>query len=108
MRPFLGRVDALDAVSLELLDFVRCNRAATAHDDADVRRTEVLRHRHHVLEVLDVPALVRTAGDPVGIFLQRGPHDVGDAAVVAEVHDLGAMRLQEPADDVDRGIVAVE
>ena len=65
-------------------------------------------HVDHVLEVLDVAALVGTAGDAVGIFLHRGAHDVGDAAVVAEMHDLGAVRLQQPADDVDRGVVAVE
>jgi hypothetical protein len=31
-----------------------------------------------------------------------------DAAVVAEVDDLGALGLDQPAHDVDRGVVAVE
>ena len=44
----------------------------------------------------------------VRILLDRGADDVGDAAVVAEVHDLGAVRLQQAADHVDRGVVAVE
>ena len=37
-----------------------------------------------------------------------GAHDVGDAAVVAEVDHLRAVRLQQAADHVDGGVVAVE
>ena len=44
----------------------------------------------------------------VGVLLDRGAHDIGDAAVVAEVHHLGAVRLQQAADHVDGGVVAVE
>jgi hypothetical protein len=104
----LRRVDALDAVGFEFLDLVRRDRAAAADDDADVRGIEAAQHVDHVLEVLDVPALVGTAGDTVGVFLDRGAHDVGNAAVVPEVHDLRAVRLQQSADDVDRRVVAVE
>jgi hypothetical protein len=50
----------------------------------------------------------RTQRDAVGVFLQRGAHDVLDAAVVAQVHDFRALRLDQPAHDVDRRIVAVE
>ena len=55
-----------------------------------------------------MPALVRAAGDAVGVFLDRGANDVGDAAVVPEMHDFGAVRLQQPADDVDGRVVPVE
>jgi len=34
------------------------------------------------------------------ILLDRGADDIGNAAVVTEVHDLGAVRLQQAADDV--------
>ena len=44
----------------------------------------------------------------VRVLLDRGAHDVGDAAVVAEVHHLRAARLQQAADHVDGGVVAVE
>ena len=108
LAPVLRRVDALDAVRLECLDLVRRDRAAATHDNADVAGALLAQHVHHVAEVLVVPALVGTHRDAVGVLLDRGPHDVGDAAVVAEVHDLGAMCLQQPADDVDRGVVAVE
>ena len=65
-------------------------------------------HVHHVREVFVVAALVGADGDAVRIFLDGGAHDVGDAAVVAEVHHLRALRLQQPADHVDGGIVPVE
>ena len=38
----------------------------------------------------------------------RGVDDSVDGAVVAEVDHLGALRLEQPPDDVDRGVVAVE
>ena len=62
----------------------------------------------HVAEILVVPALVGTDRDAVGIFLDRGAHDVVDAAVVTEVDDLRALRLDQAPHDVDRGVVAVE
>ena len=65
-------------------------------------------HVDHVLEVLDVAALVGGERDGVGVLLQRGAHHVLDRAVVAQVDDLGALRLDQPAHDVDRGVVAVE
>ena len=108
LQAVVRRVDLLDAVGLEFLDLVRRDRAAAADHHADVRRALGLQHVHHVAEVLVVPALVAADGDAVGVFLDRRAHDVGDAAVVAEVHDFGAVGLQDAADDVDRGIVAVE
>ena len=61
-----------------------------------------------VLEVLDVAALVRAHRDAVRILLDdRGDHVV-DRPVVPEVHDLGAMALEQPPHDVDRRVVTVE
>jgi hypothetical protein len=62
----------------------------------------------HVLEELDVPALVRGDGDAVRVFLQRAVDDLLDRAVVAEVDHLASAALQDPAHDVDRRVVAVE
>ena len=62
----------------------------------------------HVLEVLDVPALVAADRDALHVFLQRRGDDVVDAAVVAEVDDLGSHALQDAPHDVDRRVVAVE
>jgi len=104
----LGRVDLLDATTLERLDLARGDRAPAAHHHADVAAAALAQHVHHVGEVLVVAALVGAHSDRIGVLVDGGAHDVGDAAVVAEVHHLGAARLQEPPDHVDRGVVAVE
>ncbi len=93
---------------MQLLDLVRRDRAAAADHYADVTSARLSEHVDHVAEVLVVPALVGAAGDGVGVFLDRGAHDVGDAAVVPEMNDFGAVCLQQPADDVDRRVVSVE
>jgi hypothetical protein len=59
-------------------------------------------------EVLDVAALVRRDGHPLGVLLDDGAHDALDAAIVAEVDHLAALGLQDPPHDVDRGVMAVE
>ena len=48
-------------------------------------------------EVLDVAALVAGDRDSLGVLLHGGGDDLGDAAVVAEVDDLGARGLQDAA-----------
>ena len=53
-------------------------------------------------------ALVGADGDGVGVLLDGGAHDVGDAAVVAQVHHFRAVRLQQAPDHVDGGVVPVE
>jgi hypothetical protein len=55
----------------------------------------------HVLEVLDVAALVGADGDALHVFLQGGGDDFVDAAVVAQVDHLGAHALQDAPHDVD-------
>jgi hypothetical protein len=55
-----------------------------------------------------VAALVGADRDAVGVLVDGRAHDVGDAAVVAEVDDLGSMRLEDPPDDVDGGVMAIE
>ena len=103
-----GRVDLGDPVGLELGDLRRGNRAAAADHHADVVGALLAQHVDHVAEVFVVATLVAADGDRVGVFGNGGAHDVGDAAVVAEMHHLGAARLQQPADHVDGGVVAVE
>ncbi len=56
----VGVVDALDAVGLQLADFLGRDRAAAAAEHADVAGAALAQHVDHVLEVLDVAALVAT------------------------------------------------
>jgi hypothetical protein len=104
----LRAVDALDAVAVQRRDLARHDDAAAAAENAHVGAAALPEQIDHVLEVLDVAALVRADGDALHVFLQRRRHDFIDGAVVPEVHDLGAHALQKAAHDVDRRVVAVE
>ena len=103
-----GAVDLLDAVGFERGDLIGRDGAATAHHHADVLGLEVAQHVHHVTEVLVVPALVGADGYAVGIFLNRRADDVRNAAVMPKVDHLGAVRLQDAANDVDGRVMTVE
>src|SRR5439155_10846326 len=61
-----------------------------------------------IREVLDVAALVGAHGHALDILLDGGGDDLVDGTVVAQVDDLRALGLQEPAHDVDRRVVTVE
>ena len=102
------RVDAGDAVRVQFPDLGRHDDAAAAAEDLDVRAAVRLQQVDHVLEELDVAALVTGDGDALDVLLQRRVDDLLHRAVVAEVDDLRAGRLQDAAHDVDRCIVAVE
>ena len=101
-------VDPLHAQRLELRDLGRRDRAAATAEHADAAGAALAQHLDHVAEVLDVPALVRAHRDRVRVLLDRGPDDLGDSPVVPEVDHLRPTRLDEPAHDVDRRVVAVE
>src|SRR5699024_9706324 len=103
-----GVIDALDAVILQLLDFFRRDGAAAAAENANMAGVVFGQHVDHVFEIFDMPALVGADGDGVGVFLQRGAHDVLHGAVVAQMNHLGALILDDAAHDVDGGVVTVE
>ena len=44
----------------------------------------------------------------IDVLLQRGRDDLFDRAVMTEMNDLGTLGHQDPAHDVDRGVMAVE
>ena len=106
--PVLRRVDAAHAVLLQLRDLLADDYAAAAAEHADLRRAALAQSIEQVLEIFDVPALIGADGDAVGVLLQRRLQYVVDGAVVAEMDDLDARRLQHPANDVDRGVVPVK
>ena len=108
LHAVVGVVDALDAVGFQLADFFRGDGAATAGDHADMAGVALAQHVDHVLHVFHVPALVAGQRDGIGVFLQGGAHHVFHRAVVAQVDHLRALRLDQAAHDVDRGVVAIE
>ena len=104
----LGRIDARDAVVVQLLDLRRHDHAAAAAEHLDVLAAALAQQVEHVLEVLDVAALVGADGDALRVLLKRRGDHLFDRAVVAEVDHLAAGGLQDPPHDVDRRVVAVE
>ena len=103
-----GAEDARDAVLVQRGDLLGDDHAAAAAVDLDVARAALAQQVDEVVEVLDVAALVRRDRDALHVFRDRRGHDLVDRAVVPEVDDLGALALQDPPHDVDRGVVAVE
>jgi hypothetical protein len=103
-----GAVDAGHAVVHQFLDLAGHNHAATATKHLDVRAAPAFQQIDHVLEVLDVPALVRAHGNALCVFLQRRGDHLVDTAVMPQMDHLGAHALQDAAHDVDGGVVTVE
>ena len=82
--------------------------AAAAAVDLNVVGAAFFQEVDHVLEELDVAALVGGDRNALRVLLDCGVHDLPHRAVVAQVDDLGAVRLEDAAHDVDGGIVAVK
>ncbi|MDT4861838.1 hypothetical protein FQZ97_964590 [compost metagenome] len=93
---------------MQLADFGRHDHAAAAAEHLDVLAAALLEQVHHVLEVLDMTALVGADGDALRVFLQRSGDHLVDRAVVPEVDHLSAHALQDAAHDVDGRVVAVK
>gem|GEM_PF-6008912 len=108
LHAVVGVVDALHAVGLQFADLLRGDGAAATTEHADVAGAALAQHVHHVLEVLDMAALVGRQRDGVGVFLQRRADHVFHRAVVAQVDHFRALRLDQPAHDVDGRVMAVE
>ena len=102
------RGEDLDAALGEQGDLVGDDDPAAAAEDLHVAGADLGQARLKVGEVLDVAALVGRQRDALHVLLDRGRDHGVDAAVVAEVDDLGALRLQDAPHDVDRRVVAVE
>ncbi len=103
-----GAVDARHAVVHQGADFARHDHAAAAAKYLHLGAAALAQQIDHVLEILHMPALVGADGNALHILLQGGRHHLIDRAVVPKVDHLGSHALQQPAHDVDGGVVAVE
>ncbi len=109
LHAVLGREDAGDAVGLELRDLLRDDRAAAAAVDLDVARRRASRSKSTTyLKYSTWPPWYDEIAMPSASSSIAVSDDVAGGAVVPEVDHLGALRLQDAAHDVDRGVVAVE
>jgi hypothetical protein len=106
--PVLGREDASDPVRVQRFDLRRDDDAASAAVDLDVSVPLVAEAVDEIPEVFDVPTLVGAHRDAVRVLLDDRRHHFVDRTVVAEVHDLRAVALEQPPHDVDRRVVTVE
>ena len=61
-----------------------------------------------ILEVLDVAALVGADRDALRVLVEHRVDHLADRAVVAQVHHLGPLGLQDAPHDVDRRVMPVE
>ncbi len=100
--------NAVDAIGVQFGDFLGHDYATAPAVNPDARGALLPEQILHVLEELDVPALVTRDGNALGVFLDRGIHDLFGAAVVAEMNHLCAVRLQQAPHDVDGSVMAVK
>src|SRR5206468_9328191 len=91
-----------------LADLSGYDHTSASGEHLDVLPAALAQQIEHVAEELNVPALIGAHRDSVRVLLQRGSDDLLDRAVVAKVNDLDAAHLEHAADDVDRGVVAIE
>jgi hypothetical protein len=105
---FLGTEDPRDALSLERLDLVRSDRSSTAAIHEDRSTSALPQPVHQVPEELHVAALIGRDRHRVHVLLDRSLHEFVHRTVVSQVDHLGALGLQEPAHDVDGGVVPIE
>ena len=106
--PVLGRKDPRDAIVVQFLDLRRDDHPAAAAEYLDMLAAAFAQQIKHVFEELDMTALIRRDRDRVHVLLQRARHDLFDRAVMAEMDDFAARRLQNPAHDVYRRVVTIE
>ena len=103
-----GAEDAGDAVSVQFADLGRHNHAATAAKHLNVRAAPRFEQVDHVLEVLDVTALVGADGDALCVFLERCGDHFLHTAVAPKMNHLRTHADDDTSHDVDGGIVPVK
>ena len=106
--PVVGVVNTGDTVFVQFPDFFGENGAAAATEYFDMTCAAFFQQIMHVLEELDMAALIAGDGDTLYIFLDGTVHNFLYGAVVAEVNDFGATALHDAAHDINSGIVTVE
>ena len=93
---------------MERPDFRINNNAPASPEHPNIRPIALAQHIDHVGKKFGMAALIGAHRNSLDIFLNRRIDNLRNAAVVSEVDHLCPGRLQESADDIDRGIMAVK
>ncbi len=104
----VGCVDPGDPLRHELLRLGGEDGSSPTTEDPNVSAVALGEHVPEVTEELHVPPLVGGDRHRLDVLFHRGLDDLTHRAVVTEVDHLGARSLQDPPEDVDRGVVTVE
>jgi len=104
----MGRINALYTVGLQNFYFLSNNHTTAAAKHFYVAGAALAQHINHVLEILDMPALVRAHRNAMNIFLDGRRNHILDRPVVTQMNDLGALGLEDAAHDVDCSIMAIK
>ncbi len=83
------------------------DRSAPAAENFDIVRATFPQKIDNFRKKLDVPAVVTGNADRAHVFLDGGPNDVADRAMIAEINYLDAMPDELEIDRVDRAVVPV-
>src|SRR5690606_39030401 len=82
--------------------------ASSSAKDLNMPAARVTEKIFQVAEKLQMPTLVRGDGDGMGVFFNGAFYYFVDAPVMPQVDDLRAFGLEDPAHDIDGGIMAVK
>ncbi len=97
----LHRIQMRHAILVQFLHFGRHDHAAAAAEHLDALAATLFQQIDHVLEKLDVSALVRGYRNALGVFLQRRIDDLFHRTVVPKMNHFDAGRLQDAPHDID-------
>ena len=103
----LGREDPHPGLG-QAGDLVRDDDPAAPAEDPHVPGPGFCQQLRQVLEVLDVTTLVGADRHALRVFLDYRIDDLANRPVMAQVHHLGTLRLQDAPHDVDRSVMPVE
>jgi hypothetical protein len=101
-------INARNAMSVQVGDFLGQNGSAAATKYFDMSRSALFQQIVHVFEILIVTALVAGHGNGLRVLLNGAIDHLIHAAVVTQMDDFATGALDDAAHDIDRGIVAIE
>ena len=104
----IGRINALNAIIHQFLDFFRKYNSASATKYFDMACTPFLQQIEHIPKILVVPSLVRGHRNGIGILLNGTIDHFGNASIMPQMNHFDPSGLNNSSHDIDGCIVAIE